>query len=967
MADNKKQQKTDNDKAKEAGAKNANQKAPAASGFSVPERIWNFLTQEKGLGSVTTASIMGNIAQESMYNTSAVSSDGHGSIGICQWTNPNNGPTGRKTNLINFAKSIGKDPGDLEAQLQFLWKECEDGGYIAPMHTASQNKSSVDDKIAAEVESFCFGFERPAREYANLPNRIKYAKEAYEKQGKGILAAGTYSPGNSPANGFLGQTTAAKRGTVVTRKATEKVGHADEYEVKPLDPDKTFCEPIYPDLTSVGEEIPAYSVPNNIPTADMKLQSYEKAGAGLVYEVPTSAVVKYSDDKNLGNFIVLNQTIAKQRKEIFDKAKNRNAFKQPTAGKPPNNKDPFPVDHKIVELETHQPRCKIESVNACHHSLDVAKAVVLLSTDTEKRLVKIENNLATVMRYLYRMAARVNINCVYYGGQIPATYPAKDSISGVCNKYNCIRCLKDDRIQEGKQVSLDQCLNCTRYEPLIGQVYDILDDAGDNLSVILDDNQMSYTTMDEYYKFRNLEERQTPMESADLDAASVGERNISEIDLDDEWGPGLAMDWSLYPVELQKPHTNPPVEGSLTSAFGMNSGMGLTNGGVVSNMLIEARNQIDAGDSNAKQTGSEYAKTKTDQIAAEVKAKLGSQIREYYKSKNIITGQDQCLIAALMSVYGGQVGDTIDKLETAKSNLKGKGVDNIVLHVMFYSMDQKYLFGEGSDDKPPVRLDKVKKEVKTGSSSSDLSDSVTIMPADAWGNVAQWNWNNIAEPLSINIDGKNDTKKLPDQMLNFAKVVYLYKELLAKCSASRFDTAEWGFPFDEETINTAGLNTALRTMYFQNTERGRWHNGVDIGVLNGNGDKGNAAGQRRVPIHAVRDGIVVAAYGIDGNGGGNRVCLQHDSGYYSWYMHMSSISVQQNQKVNRGDIVGYTGGSGWSTMADYDEHLHLEIHTPTNQGWVGTVEAYGWPDDPLKYFAGNLANTFPIYYDKINP
>ena len=99
---NKKTANTDNDKAKEKGARTVNKTAPAATGFSVPERIWNFLCNEKGLGSVTTASIMGNIAQESMYNTSAQSSDGQGSIGICQWTNPDNGPTGRKTNLINL-------------------------------------------------------------------------------------------------------------------------------------------------------------------------------------------------------------------------------------------------------------------------------------------------------------------------------------------------------------------------------------------------------------------------------------------------------------------------------------------------------------------------------------------------------------------------------------------------------------------------------------------------------------------------------------------------------------------------------------------------------------------------------------------------------------------------------------------------------------------------------------------------
>lgn len=36
---------------------------------------------------------------------------------------------------------------------------------------------------------------------------------------------------------------------------------------------------------------------------------------------------------------------------------------------------------------------------------------------TEKRLVRLENNISTLMRYIFRLGARVFINCHYYGGQ----------------------------------------------------------------------------------------------------------------------------------------------------------------------------------------------------------------------------------------------------------------------------------------------------------------------------------------------------------------------------------------------------------------------------------------------------------------------------------------------------------------------------------------------------------------------
>lgn len=902
------------------------QNAQSGSAQSVPERIWKFLTAEKGLGSVTAASIMGNIAQESMYNTNAVSSDGHESIGICQWTDS------RKDNLINFAQSIGKSHLDLEAQLQFLWKEIEAGGYIAPMHTASSSKSTPEEQIAAEVEAFCFGFERPAREYANLPNRIKYAMEAYQKQGKGILAAGTYIPSNNPANGALGQTSVAKRGTVPERIGTEKQGHVDEWKVKPLDPDKTFCEPIYPDLTSIGEEIPAYAIPPNMPESKMNLVDYKKAGAGLVFELPTESIVETTGNTDLLAFNVYNQNIAEQRKEIFDIKKHRNAIKVPSAGKPPNNADPFPVDKKIVELETHQPRCKIESVLACRHSIEVGKALVVLSTDTEKRLVRLENNMATIMRYLYRLASRININCVYYGGQ------------SLYNKYNCIRCLRDDRVQEGAEMTLDQCLNCNRYEPLIGQVYDIYNDYAINLSQVLDDNQMSYTNMNEYVKFTRAQERQIPMEAGNLDSSNVKTRNKAEIDFNDEWGPGLAMDWSLYPVELQRPHTNPPTISDLASSNALNSGMALTNGGNCANMLIEARNQIDASTgSNAKSVGSDYiAGGIADTLAAEFKAKQGENIRNYYKSKGITQGQDPCLILCLMHIYGSEVGSTIDKFESIKSELKGSGVDNICLHVMFYSMDKKYLLGEGDDSSLPNRLDKVTKKesvsVPSGSSTGTrdaANNSETTTTTEnigmglSWDNVKNWNWNDFSEPLAMNITGQEKVTSIPNDMLNFVKIVYLYKELIGKCSASRFDTAEWGFPFTEEEI-TGGYGLNYSSPFGPRNipeSSNTFHGGIDIGVGSG-ANAGDPGSNRGVPIHAARDGVVTAVYGIDGNGGGNRVYLQHDNGWTSWYMHMVRTAATVGQKVSRGEVIGYTGGSGSSGQGVYDEHLHFEIHQP---------------------------------------
>ena len=66
------------------------------------------------------------------------------------------------------------------------------------------------------------------------------------------------------------------------------------------------------------------------------------------------------------------------------------------------------------------------------------------------------------------------------------------------NKYKCIRCLHDDRVHDGQLCTIDQCLNCTRYEPILGAVYQILDESGFNGSIILDDMQMSYSNLNDF-------------------------------------------------------------------------------------------------------------------------------------------------------------------------------------------------------------------------------------------------------------------------------------------------------------------------------------------------------------------------------------------------------------------------------------------------------------------------------------
>ena len=116
-------------------------------------------------------------------------------------------------------------------------------------------------------------------------------------------------------------------------------------------------------------------------------------------------------------------------------------------------------------------------------------------------------------------------------------------------KYKCIRCLRDDRVHDGATVTMDQCLTCTRYEPIIGQIYDILDETGFNGSAILDDMQMSYMSLGDFKNLNNVEKRSSRYSYINTNKK---EKNKPK-SLIDEW---QAADKKAKEKEIKKTVTN---------------------------------------------------------------------------------------------------------------------------------------------------------------------------------------------------------------------------------------------------------------------------------------------------------------------------------------------------------------------------------------------------------------------------
>ena len=93
---------------------------------------------------------------------------------------------------------------------------------------------------------------------------------------------------------------------------------------------------------------------------------------------------------------------------------------------------------------------------------------------------------------------------------------------------------------------------------------------------------------------------------------------------------------------------------------------------------------------------------------------------------------------------------------------------------------------------------------------------------------------------------------------------------------------------------------------------GNGHYGLDVGAPRG------------TPIVASRSGTVMIANSTDewGNSWGYHVSIYHDGTYSTLYAHMSEVAVTSGQWVDKGQVIGYVGNTGYS----FGNHLHFEIY-----------------------------------------
>lgn len=700
---------------------------------------------------------------------------------------------------------------------------------------------------------------------------------------------------------------------------------------------QTPAEPIYPDLLEIFIEVPEdVEIIDDIDEEERLAN--EKEGYSMTFTF--EELIQKGIDLTK---ITFNYEDYKRRQAVYDPKKHRHEVKEPNLGKPFNNNDPYPVDEKIQELEQHIPFMKIHQMEYEDPPPDLLKlteAVMDLSDKAEKRIVQIENILATVMRNLFRVSSRMFINCVYYGGQ------------SIYRKYHTIRCLHHDRIEDGQLVTLDQCLACTRYEPIIGQVYDIIDETGRSLDIILDDNQMSYATMQDYIKFSRAEEYNEPHEKVLFDLKGLDKRNPDDFDFKDIWDEGFVMDWELVPVEEQTFHVN--YEDGSDSKILPSNYLNIEHYYSDTSFYTSLEGHQDTM-RYIQMNDEAFSKVTDDELRSYIKdgkqfaesntpAALKNMAKDGYE--NILMeiaqkeGVDPLLVMAiivaestgqvvprgdgsasdsywgLMQVYKNNLSKNYmskSTLEKARENiqvgikmLKGKikavwDTKNIALIMHAYNSGEGLILGISGRGIPPV-----------------------YEPGLSKDNHNNWTWVDMAKNYKRNVS-MMPGYSVKEKMTYYPRIHYIYK-LLAEKKGSNPLTGKYGltFPYPLDVIKNKKIyftsDFGLRKLAHE--RQARMHFGLDFH---------SGAG---TPIVAAGNGKVIKV-GWQPSGAGRYVTIDHGNNVYTLYMHLEKDSparhgIKEGVQVKQGQIIGNESNTGISVGAT-GIHLHFEVRIGGNQ------------------------------------
>lgn len=136
--------------------------------------VYNRYRQD-GLTDAEAAGMTGNIAQESDFNTGAVSSDGYGTRALIQWDGD------RYASFEKWCEDNGRDPSDWRAQVDYSVEEMNTTEPDALRRMRERGDDLTPEEAAQIIRE---DYERPDPAQANDARRMDVARRVYDQGGR---------------------------------------------------------------------------------------------------------------------------------------------------------------------------------------------------------------------------------------------------------------------------------------------------------------------------------------------------------------------------------------------------------------------------------------------------------------------------------------------------------------------------------------------------------------------------------------------------------------------------------------------------------------------------------------------------------------------------------------------------------------------------------------------------------------
>ncbi len=177
----------------------------------------------------------------------------------------------------------------------------------------------------------------------------------------------------------------------------------------------------------------------------------------------------------------------------------------------------------------------------------------------------------------------------------------------------------------------------------------------------------------------------------------------------------------------------------------------------------------------------------------------------------------------------------------------------------------------------------------------------------------------VITPANFEVERFDMPEDVINSTMNVPGAGQDYKEKLGSLAEERYVIYEklWDGPFIRPVEGVITSSFGLYR-YINGAAVPSRHQGVDLAIAEG------------TPVPASNRGQVVFADFVIMTG--NTVVIEHGGGLKTFYMHLSEIDCEAGDMVEKGDIIGLVGTTGYST----GPHLHFEVR-------IGDQSVSPWP------------------------